>query len=133
MHTEVHASAATLTPPSIPQHDALEKVRQIEQQIAELQEHAKQLMILGRQSAIDTIKHLIASYDLQPEDIGMPALPKKNTRPSAPRPVKYRDPVSGETWTGQGKTPRWLEGKNREDYRIRPVTEPSAEPAPAQP
>ncbi|WP_254775966.1 H-NS family nucleoid-associated regulatory protein [Ralstonia sp. 25mfcol4.1] len=33
------------------------------------------------------------------------------------RRAKFMDPVTGKTWTGQGRRPKWLEG--REDaYRI---------------
>jgi DNA-binding protein H-NS len=32
--------------------------------------------------------------------------------------AKYHHPVTGETWSGRGKTPHWLKGKNPEDYRI---------------
>ncbi len=31
---------------------------------------------------------------------------------------KYRDPVTGNQWTGRGKPPRWIDGKNRDDYLI---------------
>ncbi|MFM9970069.1 MAG: H-NS family nucleoid-associated regulatory protein [Burkholderiales bacterium] len=37
--------------------------------------------------------------------------------------AKYRDATTGETWSGRGKTPRWLaareaEGRKREEYKI---------------
>jgi len=32
--------------------------------------------------------------------------------------AKFRNPQTGETWSGRGKPPRWLEGKNREDFVI---------------
>ena len=31
---------------------------------------------------------------------------------------KYRDKSTGATWTGRGKPPKWIEGKNREEYLI---------------
>lgn len=31
---------------------------------------------------------------------------------------KYRDPATGKTWTGRGKTPRWLVGKSLEEFAI---------------
>lgn len=31
---------------------------------------------------------------------------------------KYRDEKSGATWTGRGKPPAWIAGKNREDFLI---------------
>jgi DNA-binding protein H-NS len=32
-------------------------------------------------------------------------------------PAKYRDPLSGKTWSGRGRTPLWLDGP-REAYAI---------------
>ena len=26
---------------------------------------------------------------------------------------KYRDPATGQTWTGRGKAPKWIDGKDR--------------------
>jgi DNA-binding protein H-NS len=45
--------------------------------------------------------------------------PKK---PAAKIPVKYRD-NNGNTWTGRGKTPKWIveaekDGKSREEFRV---------------
>lgn len=37
--------------------------------------------------------------------------------------TKYQDPDTGKTWTGRGKPPTWIVGKNREDFLI-------AQPAP---
>jgi DNA-binding protein H-NS len=31
---------------------------------------------------------------------------------------KYRDPVSGATWTGRGRSPTWLAGRNKNDFLI---------------
>jgi len=41
-------------------------------------------------------------------------------KPVAP---KYRNTKTGETWSGRGRTPRWLaeleaQGKSRDDYRV---------------
>jgi DNA-binding protein H-NS len=32
--------------------------------------------------------------------------------------AKYRNPATGETWTGRGKAPKWIEGKNRAQFAI---------------
>lgn len=47
---------------------------------------------------------------------------KRAKRRGKPVPVKYRDD-KGNTWTGRGKTPRWLAaaekaGKNREQFKV---------------
>ena len=39
----------------------------------------------------------------------------KGSRKTAP--PKYRDPVSGATWAGRGRTPKWING-SREEYAL---------------
>lgn len=41
----------------------------------------------------------------------------------AKRPAKYRNPEGGETWSGVGRLPKWLDayekaGRNREEFRV---------------
>ena len=31
---------------------------------------------------------------------------------------KYRDPATGKTWTGRGRAPTWLDGKDRAQFLI---------------
>jgi DNA-binding protein H-NS len=62
--------------------------------------------------AISKIKTLIAEYELTQEDIfgGSKRAPKEGGAVKvAP---KYRDPETGATWTGRGKRPKWIEGKD---------------------
>ncbi|SAK98703.1 histone family protein nucleoid-structuring protein H-NS [Caballeronia fortuita] len=40
-------------------------------------------------------------------------------KPKAEEPAKeakYRDPVGGATWSGRGRAPQWIAGKNRDDF-----------------
>lgn len=32
--------------------------------------------------------------------------------------AKFRNPETGETWSGRGRQPKWLENRNREDFRV---------------
>ena len=41
----------------------------------------------------------------------------KPTAKQAPRPPMYRDPKTGETWSGRGRAPNWIEG-NRDEYLL---------------
>jgi len=34
--------------------------------------------------------------------------------------AKYRDPVTGATWSGRGRAPQWIADKNRDDFLIQP-------------
>jgi DNA-binding protein H-NS len=31
---------------------------------------------------------------------------------------KYRNPDTGDTWTGRGREPGWIKGKNRDDFAL---------------
>jgi DNA-binding protein H-NS len=37
-----------------------------------------------------------------------------------PAAAKYRDPVSGATWSGRGRAPQWIAGKNRDEFLVDP-------------
>jgi DNA-binding protein H-NS len=67
--------------------------------------------------AIAQIRALMAEYQLTPADIlGVSAkTPKTRNSPVAP---KYRDPISGATWSGRGRSPAWLQGRNKEEFLI---------------
>jgi DNA-binding protein H-NS len=44
--------------------------------------------------------------------------------PSALSPAKYRNPETGETWSGRGRAPKWLtlaeqQGRGREEFAAR--------------
>jgi DNA-binding protein H-NS len=63
---------------------------------------------------ISQIKSEIAEYGLTAKDLGfvMPATIKGRKVPA-----KYKDPVSGKTWSGRGRTPLWVNG-NIKQYAI---------------
>lgn len=70
--------------------------------------------------AIADIKEKIAEYGITAEELGFTSKRPAGRKPasatvSAP---KYRNPKTGETWTGRGRAPGWLAGKNRERFLI---------------
>ena len=73
--------------------------------------------------AVAQVRSLVAEYGLTAQDV-FPAgrsPSAKGTRSStagtkvAP---KYRNPATGETWTGRGKAPRWIQNEDREKFVI---------------
>lgn len=32
--------------------------------------------------------------------------------------AKYRDPLKGASWSGRGRVPQWIEGKNRTEFLV---------------
>ncbi len=67
-------------------------------------------------SAVQQIKGLIATYGLTQDDI-FPQAKAKSTRASID--PKYRDPETGQTWTGRGKPPAWIKDKDRSQFEIK--------------
>ena len=69
--------------------------------------------------AIADIREKIAEYDLTAEELGFTSASLKPRRKStSTSAAKYRNPKTGETWSGRGRSPGWLAGKNRERYLI---------------
>jgi DNA-binding protein H-NS len=78
----------------------------LEQQIAQLKK-------AERADALQNARSLVETYDLTVDEL----FGKQKSTGKAVA-VKYRNPETGETWTGRGRAPRWLEGKNREDFAV---------------
>jgi len=64
--------------------------------------------------AVTEARALIAEHGLSAADV-FPAPGKKTASVGAP---KYRDPASGATWTGRGKPPNWINGKERGQFLV---------------
>jgi DNA-binding protein H-NS len=100
--------------------NTLTEVQKIQQQIKDLQARAALLIMEGRDDAIAQIKVMMADYTISAADLGLvlKAPPRSRKKSDNPRPAKYRDPVSGATWTGQGAEPKWIIGQDREKFLI---------------
>lgn len=66
-------------------------------------------------NAVQEIRGLIEAFGLTAEDVFSSAKPKRLTSSVAP---KYRDPVTGQTWTGRGKPPIWIKDQDRSQFAI---------------
>jgi DNA-binding protein H-NS len=96
--------------------------QEYQEQIAKLQALAEQARRDEISKAKKRIRDLmeangLTAYDLQEQK-------QKQKRPGAVKKqsslaIKYKDPNSGQTWTGRGRPPRWLDGKNKDEYLIK--------------
>ena len=88
-------------------------------QIAKLQAQAEDARRTEIDNVVADIRQKIAEYGLTAQDLGFAVAAKRGRPPKkAPLPAKYQDPKSGNTWSGRGKPPKWIVGKNRERYLI---------------
>jgi DNA-binding protein H-NS len=65
-------------------------------------------------AALQQIRQLVADYGLEDEVIFTRARAQK--RP--PVLAKYRDPETGKTWSGRGRAPTWMAGKDKSQFLI---------------
>ncbi|EEA03747.1 histone family protein nucleoid-structuring protein H-NS [Burkholderia sp. H160] len=88
-------------------------------QIARLQAQAEEARRTEIDNVVADIRQKIAEYGLTAQDLGFAVAARRGRPPKkAPLPAKYQDPKSGNTWSGRGKPPKWIVGKNRERYLI---------------
>ena len=93
---------------------------EIQSKIEELKAQAEMVKREEKQQAIDMARAMIQSFGITAKDLGLDKAPKSKTGPKPGNKVaaKYRDPQSGATWSGRGKTPRWINGADRSAYAI---------------
>ena len=107
--------------------DLLAQKAALEKQTAELEKALQEARRAERAGVIAQIKSLLSEHGLTVADLGLRAGGKAAGTPSssAGRKVapKYRNNATGETWTGRGLQPKWIQaaiasGKKLEDFTI---------------
>lgn len=68
--------------------------------------------------AVAKVRELVAEFGLTAQDIFPGRGPKAAGKPVSKVAAKYRDPATGQTWTGRGKAPKWIDGKDRNQFVI---------------
>ncbi|AVO50280.1 histone [Melaminivora suipulveris] len=70
-------------------------------------------------SAVSRVREIVAEFDLTPQDV-FPSgkAPRATAGTGAKIAPKYRNPATGQTWTGRGKPPRWIQNQDREQFAI---------------
>jgi DNA-binding protein H-NS len=88
-------------------------------QIAKLQTQAEEARRAEVEGVIAEIRSKMTEFGLTAEDLGFaPAVRRGRPPKKTPLPPKYMDPKSGNTWSGRGKPPKWISGKNRDRFLI---------------
>lgn len=95
--------------------DLLAQREALDRQIEETRRNA-------RKDAVAKVMALVNEFGLSAADVfggaaratGRPASAQAGKK-VAP---KYRDPATGKTWTGRGRAPTWLDGKDRAQFLI---------------
>ena len=109
------------------------QINAAEAQIRQLREKLEMQKNEEHRAAVSQAKALVQSHGITASELGLsagkgrsPAKSAKAAKPGKARTkvaAKYRDPATGNTWTGRGKTPNWLSaklaaGKTKADYAV---------------
>jgi DNA-binding protein H-NS len=88
----------------------------------------KQIMDAQREeraSAIAQVRTLMAQYGLSLADLGTRSAPVQTPKKasSGKVPPKFRDPATGDSWSGRGLQPKWLKaalaaGRSLSDFSV---------------
>lgn len=89
---------------------------ELQNQIAELQRAAEEARANESQGAIEQIRKLMQDFSLSIDDI-VGKGKKRGGKAKAEGAVQFRDD-EGNTWSGRGRMPGWLQGKDKEQYRV---------------
>lgn len=90
---------------------------ELQADINRLQKEAEAAREQEKAAVVEEIQQLIIQFRIYPEELGLrPTLPKSGA--ATGKPPRFRDPVSGATWSGFGRAPNWMAGKKREDFAI---------------
>jgi DNA-binding protein H-NS len=105
----------------------LSSLQELLNQRAELERQIAETQRQERAEAIATIRQLMSDFGLSAQDLtagrsGLRAASNDEGK-RAKVAAKYRNPATGESWTGRGLQPRWLkaalsEGKQLSDFLI---------------
>ena len=90
--------------------ELLKQRENLEQQINE----ARRQELSG---AISQARALVTEFGLTVQDV-FPAGRARSASSGTKVAPKYRDPATGQTWTGRGKAPKWIQNQNRDQFVI---------------
>ena len=90
--------------------------QQYKEQIAELEKLAKTARQSELAQAKQEIHSIMQEFGLKLADLGEVIQPKPH-KERAKVQAKYHD-GNGNMWTGRGRAPKWLEGKDRNQFLI---------------
>ncbi|KVV51657.1 H-NS histone [Burkholderia territorii] len=93
------------------------QLQKLQAQLAQLDRRIQAARRNERQAALVQVRQLVTSYALTAREVfgqGYSDRAKLFTVGA-----KYRDPATGATWSGRGRAPVWIAGRDRAAFLIR--------------
>lgn len=100
----------------------MQSYKELLQQQEELARKVEEARKRELSDAVGQIRAIVAEYNLLPSDIFSAREMNRTSSPATPAASKvapkYRNPLTGQTWTGRGKPPKWIDGQDRSQFAI---------------
>lgn len=103
--------------------DAMKTYKELLEERKVLDERIALMRREAVQNAVRQAREIIDTYELTETDVFGRGATRNVASSSEKRSVapKYRDPQTGQTWTGRGKPPRWIaDVEDRSAFLISP-------------
>jgi DNA-binding protein H-NS len=89
--------------------------KEIQAKIEDLQRQAAAQRQSEMSAAIQRIKEMMQEYGISANDLHTSS---KKGYAKKSGTVQFRNAETGDTWSGRGRMPNWLSGKDKEQFRV---------------
>ena len=93
--------------------------KDLQSQIEKLQKEAEHARKSELANAIADIHAKMKEFAISAEDLGFGSKKKAGKMVRKPVAPKYRNNDTGDTWSGRGKPPKWMAGREKAQYLIK--------------
>jgi len=83
-------------------------------ELSRLELQFEEVKLAKRAAIIAEMQQIIQTLNISARELGLGRYPGGRL----PHPPRYRDPATGATWSGRGREPRWILGKDRSAFEI---------------
>ncbi len=106
------------------------KLAELEKAMLAAQKEYQEALDAEKNKAIQEVMHVIKQFNLTAVDVGLAPEPTQEIKKAGSRAAakpKYKNPNTGDTWTGRGLAPTWMKeliesGATKESFLIDPAT-----------
>jgi DNA-binding protein H-NS len=89
--------------------------KEIQAKIEDLQRQAAAQRQSEMSAAVQRIREMMQEYGISANDL-LASSKKGASKKSGT--VQFRNAETGDTWSGRGRMPNWLSGKDKEQFRV---------------
>ncbi|WP_175914854.1 MULTISPECIES: H-NS histone family protein [unclassified Burkholderia] len=93
------------------------QLQQLQAQLTELDRRIRAARRRERHAALVQVRELVKNHALTAREVFGQGY--SNRAKLFTIGAKYHDPVSGATWSGRGRAPAWIAGRDRSAFLIR--------------